>query len=48
MFSYLGSSVLFRGIDINTPLAKAWTAIDRLSGIWKPEQSDEIKRAHGR
>ena len=34
-FTYLGSSVLFTENDINTWLEKAWTAIDRLSVIWK-------------
>ena len=32
-FSYLGISVLSTETDINTPLAKAWTAIDWLSVI---------------
>ena len=31
--------------DINTWLVKAWTAIDRLSVIWKTDQSDKIKRS---
>ena len=31
--------------DINTRLAKAWTAIDRLSIIWKSDMTDEIKRS---
>ena len=26
-------------------LAKAWTAIDRLSVIWKSDLTDEIKRS---
>ena len=30
--------------DINTQLAKAWTAIDRLSVIWKSDLTDKIKR----
>ena len=29
--------------DINTWLAKAWTAIDRLSVIWKSDLTDKIK-----
>ena len=41
-FTYLGSSVSFTKNDINTRLAKAWTAIDRLSIIWKSNVS-EIK-----
>ena len=31
-------------IDINTQLANAWAAIDRLSVIWKSDQSNKIKR----
>ena len=42
-FTYLGSSVSFTENDINTRLAKAWTAIDRLSVIWKSDLSDKIK-----
>ena len=34
-FTYLGSSVSSTETDINTRLAKAWTAINRLSVIWK-------------
>ena len=30
--------------DINTRLAKAWTANDRLSVIWKSDLNDKIKR----
>ena len=33
-FTYLGSSVSSTETDINMWLAKAWTAIDRLSVIW--------------
>ena len=29
--------------DINTQLAKAWTAIDRLSVIWKSDLTEKIK-----
>ena len=29
--------------DINTRLTKSWTAIDRLSVIWKSDKSDKIK-----
>ena len=40
-FTYLGSSsVSSTEIDINTRLTKAWTAIDRLSVIWKSDQTD--------
>ena len=34
-FTYLGSSVSSTEKDINTRLTKAWTAIDKLSIIWK-------------
>ena len=42
-FTYLGSSVSSTENDINTRLAKAWTAIDRLSVVWKSDLSDKIK-----
>ena len=44
-FTDLGSSVLSTEKDINTWLAKAWTAIDRLSVIWKSDLTDKIKRS---
>ena len=31
--------------DIDTRLAKAWTAIDRLSIIWKSDLTDKMKRS---
>ena len=34
-FTYLGTSVSLTETDIDTRLAKAWTAIDRISVIWK-------------
>ena len=34
-FTYQGTSVSSTGMDINTHLAKAWTAISRLLVIWK-------------
>ena len=43
-FTYQGSSVSSTKIDINTRLAKAWTAIDRLSVIWKSDLTDKMKR----
>ena len=43
-FTYLGSSVSSTETDINTRLTKAWTAIDRLSVIWKSDLTDKIKR----
>ena len=42
-FTYLGSSVSSTETGINTRQAKAWTAIDRLSVIWKSDMTDKIK-----
>ena len=42
-FTYLVSSVSSTETDINMQLAKAWTAIDRLSVIWKSDLTDKIK-----
>ena len=42
-FTYLGSSISSTENDINTWLAKAWTAIDRLLVIWKSDLIDKIK-----
>ena len=42
-FTYLGNSVSSTENDINTRLAKTWTAIDRLSVIWKSDLTDKIK-----
>ena len=44
-FTYLGSSVSSTKTNINTRLAKAWIAIDRLSIIWKSDQTDKTKRS---
>ena len=44
-FTYLGSSVASTENDINSRLAKAWTASDRLSVIWKSDLTDKIKRS---
>ena len=44
-FTYPGSSVSSTKNDINTQLAKVWTAIDRLSVIWKSDLVDKIKRS---
>ena len=44
-FTYLGSSVSSTEIDINTRLAKAWTALDSLSVIWKSDPTDKMKRS---
>ena len=43
--TYLGSSVSSTEKDISTRLAKAWTAIDRLSIIRKSDLTDRIKRS---
>ena len=43
LFTYLGSSVSSTETEIKTRLAKAWTAIDSLSDIWKWVLTDEIK-----
>ena len=40
-FTYLGSSVSSTENDIDTRLTKAWTAIDRLSIIWKSDPTDK-------
>ena len=42
-FTYLGSCVPSTENDINMWLAKPWTAIDRLSIIWKSDRSDKRK-----
>ena len=44
-FTYLGSSVSSTETDIDTRLAKAGTAIDKLSVIWKSNLTDEMKRS---
>ena len=43
--TYLGSSVSSTETEINTQLAKAWTAIDRLSVVWKSDLIDKMKRS---
>ena len=43
-FTYLGSSVSSTEKDINIRLMKAWTAIDRLSIMWKSDLTDKMKR----
>ena len=44
-FTYLGSNVSSTEKDIDTQLTKAWTAINRLSTIWKSNLSDKMKRS---
>ena len=43
--TYLGSSVESTEKDIETRLTKAWTAINRLSIIWKSHLTDKMKRS---
>ena len=42
-FTYLGNSVTSTEKDIDTRLTKAWTAISRLSIIWKSDLTDKMK-----
>ena len=42
-FTYLGSSISSTKKDINTWLMKAWTAINKLSIIWKSDLTDKMK-----
>ena len=44
-FTFLGSSVSSTKKDIDTRLTKAWTAIYRLSIIWKSDVTDKMKRS---
>ena len=44
-FTYLGSSVASTENGIDTRLTKAWTAINRLSIIWKSDLTDKMKRS---
>ena len=44
-FTYLGSSVSSTEKDIDTRLTKEWTAINKLSVIWKSDLTDKIKRS---
>ena len=44
-FTYLGSSVSSTEKDIDIRLTKAWTAIDKLSVIWKSDLTDKMKRS---
>ena len=43
--TFLGSSVSSTEKDIDTWLTKTWTAINRLSIIWKSELTDKMKRS---
>ena len=44
-FTYLRSSVSSTAKDIDTQLTKAWTAINKLSIIWKSDLTDKMKRS---
>ena len=44
-FTYLASSISSTEKDIDIRLMKAWTAINRLSIIWKSDLTDEMKRS---
>ena len=44
-FTYLGRSVASTEKDIDKRLTKAWTAIHRLSIIWKSDLTDKMKRS---
>ena len=44
-FTYRGSSVSSTEKDTDTRLTKAWTAINRLSIIWKSDLTDKMKRS---
>ena len=44
-FTYLGNSVSSTETDIDTRLEKVWTAINRLSVIWKSDLADKMKRS---
>ena len=44
-FTYLGSSMASTEKDIDTRLTKAWTAINRLSIIWKSDLTNKMKRS---
>ena len=43
-FTYFGSSVSLTETDIDTRLAKPWTANDSLSVIWKSDLADKMNR----
>ena len=44
-FTYLGNSISSTEKDIDMLLTKAWTAINRLSIIWKSDLTDKMKRS---
>ena len=44
-FTYQGCTVSSTETDIDTRLTKAWTTINRLSVIWKPDLTDKMKHS---
>ena len=44
-FTYLGRSVSSTETDIDSRLAKSWTAINWLSVVWKSDLTDKMKRS---
>ena len=44
-FTNQGSSLSSTKKDINTRLTKAWTAVNKLSIIWKSDLTDKMKRS---
>ncbi len=44
-FTYLGITVSSTEKDVDTSLKKAWTAINRLTIIWKSDLTDKMKRS---
>ena len=44
-FTYLGNSVSSTERDMDPRLTKSWTAIDRLSVLWKSDLTDKMKRS---
>ena len=42
-FTYLGSNISSTESDVSICIGKAWTAINRLSIIWKSDLTDKIK-----
>ena len=43
MLTFPGSRISSTETDIDTRLTKAWTAINRLSVIWKSDLTDKMK-----
>ena len=41
---YLGSNISSTESNVNVHISEAWTAIDRLTTIWKSDLSDKIKQ----